>query len=39
MSSDLWSMKFFLNLTRQPPSHRGLTLIGIAVITMTQLEQ
>ena len=28
-------MKFFLNLTRQPPSHRGLTLIGIAVITMT----
>jgi flagellar basal body-associated protein FliL len=35
MSSALWSMKFFLNLSPQPPSHRRLTLIGIAVILMT----
>jgi len=28
-------MKFFQNLSRQPPSHRRLMLVGIAVITMT----
>jgi signal transduction histidine kinase/DNA-binding response OmpR family regulator len=35
MFSDLWSMKFFLNLSRQPSSHRRLMLIGSAVIIMT----
>jgi len=35
ISGDLWSMKFFINLSRQPPSHRRLALIGVAVITMT----